>query len=228
MSGHNTEQSKRQAEEFQRSQQALRKQREQEQKDREKQRYNAAVKGAVGGKKGGCFPAGTLITTAQGDLDIAAIRKGDFVTALGFHRQAVRVRRVARVIKHYRCQIWCIQFADGQLVRTTATHSFLVGTNWVQARHLREGHLVSTVSPSGEIVLRQVSQSINTDQAEDVYNLIVEDDFTFLAEGFVAHSFTHFRSSRTFYWKVRLALASCWHALSEMAHFRSKEALYRT
>jgi len=215
MSNSNTEQLKRQEEEFQRSQRARREQEAKEQREREKQRYEAAVKGAVEGKKNGCFPAGTLITTAQGDLDIAAVREGDFVTALGSHGQVVKGRRVVRVLKHCRCRIWRIRFADGQFVRTTAIHCFLVGANWVQARYLREGHLVSTVSPSGEVIFRRVSRSVGDDEIEDVYNLIVEDDFTFLAEGFVVHSFTRFRSFRTFYWKVRLALTSCWHALSD-------------
>jgi hypothetical protein len=223
MSDSNTDQLKRQAEEFQRSQRARRERDAQEQREREKNRYEAAVKtaakgavkGPVKGKDSGCFPAGTLITTAQGDLNIAAVREGDFVTTLDSHGQVVKGRRVVRVLKHCRCRIWRIRFADGQFVRTTAIHCFLVGANWVQARYLREGHLVSTVSPLGEVILRRVSRSIGDDELEDVYNLIVEDDFTFLAEGFVVHSFTRFRSFRTCFWKVRLALTSCWHALSE-------------
>lgn len=210
MSDYNTEQLKRQEREFQRSQQELRNKQKQEQRKVEKQRYESAVRG-----KRGCFPAGTLITTAQGDLDIAAVREGDFVTALDSHRRVAKSRRVLRVLKHNHCRIWCIRFADGQVMRTTAIHCFLVGTSWVQARYLREGHLVSTVSSSGEVAFRRVLQSISTDEVEDVYNLVVEDNFTFLAEGAVAHSFTHFRSFRTSYWKIRLALASCWRALSE-------------
>jgi len=209
MSDYNTEQLKKQAAEFQRSQQALRQRQAQEQRDREKQRHDSAVRG-----KSGCFPAGTLITTAQGNSDIATVREGDFVTALDPDRQVVESRRVSRVLKHNGCRIWCIRFADGQLVRTTAIHSFLVGANWVQARHLRCGDLVSAVSSSGEVVLHRVSQSIRTNEVEDVYNLIVEDNFTFLAEGLVAHSFTHFRSLRSLYWKTRTALVSYWHALS--------------
>jgi hypothetical protein len=215
MSDSNTEQLRRQEEEFQRSQRERREREAKEQREREKRRYEAAVKGAVKGKDNGCFPAGTLITTAQGDLDIAAVREGDFVTALDSHGQVVKGRRVVRVLKRCRCRTWRIRFAYDQFVRTTAIHCFLVGTSWVQARYLREGHLVSTVSPSGEVIVRRVSQPVSEDEIEDVYNLIVEDDFTFLAEGFVVHSFTRFRSFRIYYWKVRLALTSYWHTLSD-------------
>jgi hypothetical protein len=47
---------------------------------------------------------------------------------------------------------------------------------------------------------REVVASSLTTEVEEVFNLIVEGEFSFVANGVVAHSFSYFRALRILWW----------------------------
>ncbi len=144
----------------------------------------------------GCFPAGTLIATPSGGIDIASMKVGDLVLAFDPRRSVLRSRRILDVRKHEKNTIWEMVFTDGNRLRTTASHSFCVSGTWKQARHIVASDCLNSIHASGRITTRQVASSFSTTEVEEVFNLIVDGDFSFVADGVMAHSFTHFRLLR--------------------------------
>ncbi|MBI1830116.1 MAG: hypothetical protein HYR84_01540 [Planctomycetes bacterium] len=153
-----------------------------------------------------CFPAGTLIRTPSGAIDIAAAKAGDLVLAFDPVKHILRPQRILRVDRTRHAGIWEIDFDDGTKLRTTGHHSFLVGGKWQQADAVIKGDVLATVDAAGSVRPRRVLRCGPTATVEEVFNLVVEGDFTFVADGVVAHSFTHFRALRMFGWLVYAAL----------------------
>ena len=58
---------------------------------------------------------------------------------------------------------------------------------------------------TGDMKIVEVQESYATECREPVFNLIVEKDFNFIANGSVAHCFTHFRKLRVFLWGTMIA-----------------------
>ncbi len=150
----------------------------------------------------GCFPAGTRIETPRGVVDIASAKEGDIVLAFDRSRNMLRSRRIIKVCKYGKNTIWEIVFTDGKRIRTTASHSFCVGHIWRQARQIVATDYLCCLDASGRIATRQVAMSSSTTELEEVFNLIVDGDFSFVADGLVAHSFSYFRALRILGWSV--------------------------
>jgi hypothetical protein len=154
------------------------------------------------GGNGGCFPSGTLVSTPSGTRDITAIRSGELVSAVDTRTGIVISRQVLKVRRYSSRRIWNVTFEDGHQVRTTSVHSFRVGNDWKIASRIRPGDEIFTYSSQGAIQRKVVARSQQTNEVEDVYNLIVDGEFTFVAAGALVHSFTHFRQVRMLLWRV--------------------------
>lgn len=173
-----------------------------------KQEWRNSVQGGRYWGPPTCFPAGTLIKTPTGFLDIASASKGDWVLAFDPYGAVLRPRRILKVCHHGKQRVWEIRFADGSSLRTTASHSLSVAEGWKRVRHLRAGDIVRCLDATGEFVGRRVVCSSSTAAVEEVFNLIVGEDFTFVADGVVAHSFSYFRRLRAMGWTVYAAITA--------------------
>jgi hypothetical protein len=160
------------------------------------------------GQTGGCFPAGTMISTPSGSVDIAAVRRGDLVYSVDPQGRVRIPRQVLRTIRRSDRQIWCLTLVGGHQIRTTATHSMRVGTQWIQACAVRPDDEVVVCDDGGRLGAGVVELSKPAGIVVDVYTLTVEGEFTFVADGFVVHCFTRFRRMRVFAWSVAAALAT--------------------
>jgi hypothetical protein len=162
--------------------------------------------GSSGRSNSGCFPAGALIGAPGGAVDIATVRRGDRV--LGVHpvSGATTARRVLKVVRHAERSIWSLVFADGKRVRTTARHSVRTRSGWRTAGSIRRGDQVTMCDRHGDLQTGVVALSGPEGEVEDVYSLIVEGEFTFIADGVVVHSFTYLRTLRVWGWTV---VAAC-------------------
>jgi hypothetical protein len=158
-----------------------------------------------GGGGSSCFPKGTLVATPYGLSDISTLKEGDHVIAFGRDNDALRVRRILRKMSHGRSRLWTIHFSDGTSLRTTSVHCFRVENQWVKAFNLSPGATVTCVG-DGKLGSKVVVRSEASQEFEPVFNLIVEGDFTFIADGVLAHSFSHFRGLRTLAWLLIEAL----------------------
>jgi hypothetical protein len=72
----------------------------------------------------------------------------------------------------------------------------------VPAKHLRNGDEISTVDADGTACKQTIIHSIKSDPAAPVFNLVIADNFTFVASNSVVHSFTYFRRLRMMYWRL--------------------------
>lgn len=152
----------------------------------------------------GCFPKGTKIKTAEGQIDISLIRAGDSVCSFDDRQNVLVTKRVLKVRKHKQQKIWKIGFTDGHQIRTTAIHSFRVQGKWKKARDIEKGDIMLCINSKGKFISRSVSHSNLSNDAEDVFNLIVEGPFTFIANGSIANSFSYFRGFRKLAWTFYL------------------------
>lgn len=150
----------------------------------------------------GCFPAGTLIETSAGSIDIACVTNTDHVLAFDPMQNALRSRRVIAVRKYQKRRIWQITLANENQIRVTSVHSFLVAGGWKQTRKLIVGDLVSCIDELGNMSTHTVAKVEATSEIEDVFNLIVDGDFSFVASGAIVHSFTYCRRLRMMVWSV--------------------------
>lgn len=149
-----------------------------------------------------CFPSGTMIRIPHGQRDIAALKAGDVVIAVDLATKEFKPRKILRVVGHGNTHLWQIKFSDGSLLKTTSAHSFLSKNGWQLARKIKAGDVIATVSEEMVQDLKTVETSTAADSCSAVFNLIVEEDFTFVADGVVAHSFTRLRWLRTQLWRL--------------------------
>jgi len=151
---------------------------------------------------GGCFPSGTMISTPSGRQDIASIDPGEYVFSLDVGTGQFTACRVLTVRRHSARNIWRISFEDEHQVRTTSVHSFHVTDGWKKASRICSGDKVLFYDAQGGAQVRSVTESRPTCEVEDVFNLIVEEHFNFVASGALAHSFTYFRRAKVIAWKI--------------------------
>ena len=164
-----------------------------------------------------CFPAGTLITTREGFKPIDKIEIGDEVlTHLGRYRRVTEVMQRQADEPLVRLLVWAavgptsatvILNEPGFEVRATANHPVLafravaveasadvaaLAPEWIEAGKLEKGDYIAVARPTGRrIGVYDVSRVavIEADPFEGtVYNLQVDDDESYVAEGIVVHN----------------------------------------
>lgn len=145
-----------------------------------------------------CFAAGTAIMTPTGMRRIETLVVDDEVSAFCGATGSLVKRQIRKQVAHTAAPIWEISILDGeQPLGTTGCHLFLTKRGWKRTRQLRPGECVRT--NQGWARIQSISR---TTRIEPVYNLIVDDLLTYVANGVVAHSFAYLRLPRT--WLHRL------------------------
>lgn len=198
--------------------------------ERHNERYLRKIRssGVPAGQPGrsGCFPAGTPIRTPEGERPIESLRAGDSVVAPGS-------LGVARIQSRRRCpaaRIWEVRCADPELViRTTSDHLLRASRGWTRVDRLREGDRLIPADPS--TAAARVASVRCTAEVEPVFNLIVADALTFVANGVTAHSFSRARLPRTWLHRVRRSIyralrpSKCSQTMRETSRSSTKPAL---
>lgn len=140
---------------------------------------------------GFCLVSGTPVSTTTGLVPIEQLRAGDLVRT---HRGRWRPVTATQSYVETAC-VYVIETASGRRVRCTADHGWYVATqgpdyriasSWVPAERLREGdRLVQAHVPGGlDAITRVRTEPYNG----RVYDVTVEEDHSFVAEGLVTHN----------------------------------------
>lgn len=144
----------------------------------------------------GCFPADTPILTPSGYRPIIDLQRGDRVISVTSSFSRVE-ERVMRKLAYAPSEVLSLGLEGRCLpVRTTARHTFLTSKGWRQAGLVRPGDEIVAVDPRGGFV-DAVVVSTCRQLAEPVFNLHTSGPHSFIADGLVAHNFTHLRQIRT-------------------------------
>lgn len=139
---------------------------------------------AVHNKGGGCFPAGTLITTQKGLTPIELLAPGDFVTT--FNKNHHEMEGHVKAVYATRSKVLVIHTNRGTL-HTTAEHPL--------ADQAGGFVLAKKVLPNDKLLYLQHNQfvpaivkSVNDGNESMVFNLEVDAPHTYIADGFLVHN----------------------------------------
>jgi YD repeat-containing protein len=134
----------------------------------------AASKGCLNGT---CFMAGTLVTMADGSLrPIEQIREGDQVLSKNEVSGKVEAKRVSHAFAKHATLVLSLHLSSGETIEATGDHPFYVqGKGWTPARECGIG--TSIVTRAGPSV--QVEAVERHERDETVFNLTIEDDYSF-------------------------------------------------
>ena len=137
-----------------------------------------------------CFPAGTLVETALGPVEIESLNPGDMVLTRNGPRPVKQVHR-----RPYRGTLVTVE-AEGYRVTSTSGHPFWVeGKGWVKARELSPGDVLKTVGnhlvnvEAVKFAFADVNNAPSPPlESHAVYNLEVEDTPEYYANGILVHN----------------------------------------
>jgi hypothetical protein len=144
-----------------------------------------------------CFVAGTMVRTADGEKPIETIRVGERVwTRNGLRRVIASAPSGTR-------SIWRLDAEDGRSLLGTDDHPIWTDNGWKPLRELTKGDVLSAWQEPPGLVPCRVLRVEPTGREETVYNLTVEQDHEYFANGLLVsncdafvylwrHAFHHF------------------------------------
>lgn len=153
-------------------------------------------------KHTGCFPADTRVTCIDGPREIVNIARDDLVLSID-REGRLRFSRVLKVAAHPACRLWKVVFSDGSTLKTTARQSLCVNERRSTVREIKPGDEVTSIWPGPTVGRKAVAEISALTDYEHVFNLIVEGDFSFVANNSVAYSFTYLPRLRAAVWTIR-------------------------
>jgi hypothetical protein len=132
----------------------------------------------------GCFPAGTVVRTPAGTQPIERLREGDAVTTIDPGGAAASAKVVAVFTTTNR--LLEVRTDAGNLLTTVTQPVSLAGGGFRQAGELTPGDRIwRWEGERREVTVRSVS---TTGREAPVFNLILRDRATFVANGFLVRS----------------------------------------
>jgi hypothetical protein len=168
-----------------------------------RQNYRLYERERSGNSGYACFPRGTPVWTPSGPAAIEALRVGDAVISCS-KKGILEARPICKIVRrHNRTNLSVELGRERPPLRITPSHSLMVNDRWTAARHVVPGDRVKVLCHAQSDLRDAVVTRVSSYEDEgDVYNLIIEDMFVFVANGVIAHSFTYFRSVRQRYWQL--------------------------
>ena len=133
----------------------------------------------------GCFTAGTVVKTSEGDENIEEIKVGDLVWAFDDSTGAVALKKVLHLYNYDRDTVYKI-YSSNDVVETTSEHPFFVRGQYLAAKHLTKGD--SLLLQSGKHLV--VDSIIIVAGNYLVYNFTVDDYHTYFVgeNGILVHN----------------------------------------
>lgn len=130
-----------------------------------------------------CFEAGTPILTSRGKVPIEKVCKGDMVMT---HKG--RLQRVVDTMVTYTETVYDICVA-GRTITVTGNHPLMTGLNqWVPVASLNENADCIVCRVGGCFRSFPFKKTMRKVPEQAVYNLTVENDSSYIANGVVAHN----------------------------------------
>lgn len=143
----------------------------------------------VAGSVGSCFPAGTGIATPSGDKSIENLKIGDQLTSYELSTGAYTTSTITDIKVHRMLRGMRVKLSNGKSFRPTPAHPIYSPSRsaWVLASDLRDGDTVMYRDEAAVTVSIEAISELTTD--EDVYNLSVEPNHNYFADGVLVHNY---------------------------------------
>jgi hypothetical protein len=135
-----------------------------------------------------CFIADTLVTTAKGKIKIQNVKVGMEVLSFNEETKGQEFSKVKETIISSNIRLVTIRTESGIELRCTKEHPFYVkdsAAGWIQAFLLVKGDVVILENSEEDVV---ESVEINEVTETNVYNLHVENNHTYYANGILVHN----------------------------------------
>lgn len=147
-----------------------------------------------------CFPKGTKILTPNGAVDISKLSIGDEVSSYNFKNKIIETKKVIKIVpKHLSRNLITMCLANGEVITCTMNHPFSVNGGWIKAKNLKGKTILLT---SSDIEAVKVENIETVADEVEVFNIIVEDNYNFIAEGALVHSFAYFRILQVIFYNL--------------------------
>jgi len=140
---------------------------------------------AVHNKGGGCFPAGTKVSTPDGPVAIEMLAAGDEVLAVT--NDGVTVRTTVKSIFISKNQVMKVETSGGVLAATEEHPISLGEGRFRSAGDFQPGDRIMNWK-DGRLVARTIRKLTFAGDEELVFNLQVDEPNTFVAQGVVVHN----------------------------------------
>ncbi len=128
---------------------------------------------------GGCFLAGTQITTLNGEIAINKLKVGDKVVSYDLETRQQVTSTVSKLYEIERTNYYLLN----QNIKVTGEHPFYVGGTWKPVEELRIGDLLFNGETTYKLnSIKQINQPVT------VYNLFVDKHHNYFAEGILVHN----------------------------------------
>ncbi len=132
-----------------------------------------------------CFTADTLISLSDRKvLKIKEIKVGDSVLSFNAQKNTIEKAQVTKVFKREADFVLLIKTSNQKTIKVTEEHPFWSGGAWVPAKNLKVGSLLVTSDLKEERVL-SIEKLL---QKNTVHNFEVQNNHTYIAEGFIVHN----------------------------------------
>ncbi|MEN4762900.1 Hint domain-containing protein, partial [Chryseobacterium sp. C39-AII1] len=132
-----------------------------------------------------CFAEGTLVSVENGNKKIEDIKEGDLVWSYNEETGKKELKKVVALSRNTSSSLVKIT-VNGTEITCTPEHPFYVNGNWIEAKDLTKGMLLTTLDGTNSPV-----ESINfLDEMVKVYNFEVEDNHNYYVseKGILVHN----------------------------------------
>lgn len=141
-----------------------------------------------------CFTEGTLVATENGNKKIEDIKEGDLVWSYNEETGKKELKKVVELSRNTSSSLVKIS-VNGTEITCTPEHPFYVDGNWIEAKNLTKGILLTTLDGTTFPL-----ESINfLDEKVKVYNFEVEDNHNYYVseKGILVHNNCEWASAIT-------------------------------
>ena len=141
-----------------------------------------------------CFPAGTAIQTPNGRIPIEQLNIGDEVIGVNSDDNSIRTQQVTSLHTSIQRNLYDITLSSGRKISATQMHPFAVWDeekthfSFVPMKALKIGMVLVAATDNTTLGTDTIISITKRSESTVVYNLSVEPDKTYIAEGVLVHN----------------------------------------
>ncbi len=136
-----------------------------------------------------CLEKDSLVLTSQGEKKISELKVGDSVLSFNEKTKQIEKDKVTNIINKSISTVddkyYYINTENGKLIKATWNHKFYVNGSWIMAKDLNKGDILLDSNLNNTKINNIEIVPNNTD---DVWDISVENNHTFFANGILVHN----------------------------------------